>query len=356
MKPLLQVENLVKTYRGAMRPAVDRLCFGLEEGRVLALVGESGSGKTTVLRLLAGLETPDGGEIRMDGEVISRPGRVVEPERRGIGLVFQNHALFPHLTVEKNISYGLRKLPAAARAAVVGDMLDLVRLAGMGGRYPHELSGGERQRVALARALAPQPRLLLLDEPFSSLDARLRKRMRDETRSILRERGTTALFVTHDTGDALAAADAIVVLREGVMQQTGAPPEVYHAPANDYVASFFGTCNFLPFHSLPHPSGARILCHIGPPAAGGAAGAGAGLWVRPEDLELQEPSAAAADALRGEVSHVRFGGAYLEVTLRCRQTSQEGGGFEVVVRHHAPTAVHCGETWCIVPRPRRGQG
>lgn len=346
---LLEVHEVTKGFRRGESPAVKGVSFEVAEGRVLALVGESGSGKTTLLRLLAGLETPDEGRILLDGQVVSEPGRVVEPERRGVGLVFQSHALFPHLTVEKNIGFGLRGMGRAERRSAVEGMLELARLPGLARRFPHELSGGERQRVALARALAPNPRLLLLDEPFSSLDSRLRQSVRDETRAILKQRGTTAVFVTHDTGDALAVADGIVVLRKGVVQQTGAPPEVYHAPANAYVASFFGTCNFLPFHSLHHPSGARISCHIGPP---GAEPAGrAGLWIRPEDLELCPVAAEPANALRGTVRQVVFCGAFLEVTLDCEVAG--GSTFPVVVRHHAPMAVQVGDVWCVVPRPRR---
>jgi iron(III) transport system ATP-binding protein len=346
---LLNVRHLSKSFRDSATPAVSDASFDLAEGKLLALVGESGSGKTTLLRMLSGLETPDAGEILLDGEVISSPGRVVEPERRGIGMVFQHHALFPHLTVEKNILFGIRHLPKAEREEAVRSLLELVSLPGMARRFPHELSGGERQRIALARALAPNPRLLLLDEPFSSLDARLRQTVRDETRAILKERGATAIFVTHDTGDALAIADGIVVLRKGKVQQAGAPPEVYHAPANAYVASFFGTCNFLPFHSLHHPSGARILCHIGPPRAEEAEGAG--LWIRPEDLELAKVAPEHRDALRGTVRQVSFGGAHLDVILRCENEGK--APFDVVVRHHAPFMVHPGETWCVVPKPRR---
>ncbi len=343
----LHVQNLSKSYRRGGEPAVNDVSFQLPEGKLLSLVGESGSGKTTLLRLIAGLETPDRGSITLDGQDISSPASVTPPERRGIGLVFQHHALFPHLTVEKNIAFGLRHLPRSERHAIVAPLLELVGLAKFGERYPHELSGGERQRVALARALAPNPKLLLLDEPFSSLDARLRHAVRDETRAILKERGATALFVTHDTGDALSIADRIVVLRQGRVQQEGAPPEVYHAPANAYVASFFGTCNFLPIHSLPHPSGARILCHVGPPRPEEAAGFG--IWVRPEDLELVRPEN--SGSLTGIVSKVAFHGAWLEVTLHC-----ENGGsapFDVTVHHHAPFMVHLGETWTIAPRPRR---
>ena len=343
----LQVQNLTKAYPGGSKPAVKDVSFELPEGKLLSLVGESGSGKTTLLRLLAGLEHPDGGAVSLDGRVLSSPAGVVPPEQRGIGLVFQNHALFPHLTVERNIAFGIKHFSRERRSSAVSQLLALVGLSGFGKRFPHELSGGERQRVALARALAPEPRLLLLDEPFSSLDARLRQALRDETRAILKERGATALFVTHDTGDALSVADRIVVLRHGLLQQDGAPPEVYHAPANAYVASFFGTCNFLPMHSLPHPSGARIHCHVGPPQP--EEKPGFGMWVRPEDLELVRPEG--PEMLAGTVTKVGFHGAYLEVTLRCEKRGAPP--FDVTVWHHAPFMVHVGETLGITPRPRR---
>lgn len=346
----LSARNLTKRYRRGDRAAVDDVSFDLPEGKLLALVGESGSGKSTMLRLIAGLERPDGGEIALDGALLSTPRGVTPPERRGIGLVFQNHALFPHLTVEKNIAFGLRQVSRNERSAIVAPLLELVGLSGMAARYPHELSGGERQRVALARALAPNPRVLLLDEPFSSLDARLRHSVRDETQAILKERRATALLVTHDTGDALSIADRIVVLKQGRVQQVGAPPEVYYAPANSYVASFFGTCNFLPIRSLPHPSGARIHCHVGPP--GPSAQPGIGVWVRPEDLELVRPSG--GEALTGTVIRTAFQGAYLDVALRCQTPGAPP--FEVLIRHYQSFAVAPGETWAIAPKARQATG
>lgn len=344
---LLEVKNVNKTYRRGDAPAVKGVSFDVSEGRILALVGESGSGKTTMLRILAGLESVDSGQVWLDGKVIAEKGGGVAPEKRGIGLVFQHHALFPHLTVERNVLFGVRHLAKNERLSILDDLLDLVGLKGFEARFPHELSGGERQRVALARALAPNPKLLLMDEPFSSLDARLRCAVRDETRAILKKRGTTVVFVTHDTGDALAVADGIVVLRGGVVQQIGAPPEVYHAPANAYVASFFGTCNFLPFHSLGQASGARVTCHVGPPRERG--GEDTGLWVRPEDLELVKPR---DGGLIGEIERVSFGGGYLDVTLRCERDN--GSPVLVEVRHHAPFMVAVGEKWEVVAKAGRG--
>lgn len=340
---LLEVIDVEKHFRRGEEAALKGVSFDVIEGKILALVGESGSGKTTLLRILAGLEKMDAGRVLLDGKMVAEPGGGLAPEKRGIGLVFQHHALFPHLTVEKNVLFGVRKLAAAEQQRIFAELMELVGLDGFGKRFPHELSGGERQRVALARALAPNPRLLLMDEPFSSLDARLRHAVRDETRAILKKRGATAVFVTHDTGDALAVADGIVVLRKGVVQQSGAPPEVYHAPANSYVASFFGTCNFLPFNSLGQPGGARVTCHIGPP---GLASGESGLWVRPEDLELMSPG---AGGLVGVVETVSFGGGYQDVTLRCGSDA----ALKVEVRHHAPFMVKVGETWEVVAKTGR---
>src|SRR5690606_26241693 len=214
-------------FPGNPRAAVQDVSFDLVEGGLLGLLGESGSGKTTLLRLLAGLEEPDAGTIELDGRMVSDARTVVPPEKRGIGFVFQHHALFPHLTVTQNVAFGLRGRPRAEIAETVRSLLELVGLPGFGARYPHELSGAERQRIALARALAPRPRLILLDEPFSSLDAGLRQSMREETRTILRARGTTAVFVTHDTADALSVADTVAVLRHGTLRQLDTPRRVY---------------------------------------------------------------------------------------------------------------------------------
>lgn len=343
----LQVQQLTKSYRNNPLPAVEGVSLDLPEGNLLSLVGESGSGKTTLLRLLAGLEQPDQGTIILDGKVLSSTTAVVPPEKRGIGLVFQHHALFPHLTVARNIAFGLRNHPRGERAAITAQMLELVGLSNFGKRYPHQLSGGERQRVALARALAPGPRLLLLDEPFSSLDARLRQTVRDETRAILKRRGATALFVTHDTGDALSIADQIVVLKNGKVQQVGSPSAVYHSPSNAYVASFFGSCNFLPSGSCPCPDGRRVDFHIGPPAESGQVDNR--VWIRPEDLEMLPIFDAAP--LKGTVSQIAFHGSHLDVILQCE--SGDSGPFEVNVRHQGPLPVHVGETWAIIPKPRR---
>lgn len=316
--PLLRVRNLVKRFPGNARPAVDNVSFDLTEGDLLGLLGESGSGKTTLLRMLAGLEAPDGGTIELDGRVVSDGCRVVPPERRGIGFVFQHHALFPHLTVRENIAFGLRGRPRAEIDEAVQTLLELVGLPGFGARYPHELSGGERQRIALARSLAPRPRLILLDEPFSSLDTGLRQTMRDETRAILRARGTTAVFVTHDTADALSVADAVAVLRHGALRQLDTPRGVYRAPVARDVACFLGPCEFLPRTALRHEA-AFEACRIGPPARHDDGC----VWVRPQDLRLVDADDPTA-ALHGTVRLLHYEGSHLEAVLRCDTGGADG--------------------------------
>ncbi|WP_018086088.1 ABC transporter ATP-binding protein [Desulfurispora thermophila] len=208
--PVIEVRDLVFVYPGAAAPVLDGFELSVEPGEIVALVGPSGCGKSTVLRLLAGLERPRRGRISIGGRLMADGRTFVPPERRGVGMVFQDFALFPHLTVEKNIAYGINRLPRAERRERLQAMLALTGLAELAHRYPHQLSGGQQQRVALARALAPGPAVLLLDEPFSSLDAHLRDRLRGEVRRIIRAAGTTALFVTHDRQDVQALADRCV--------------------------------------------------------------------------------------------------------------------------------------------------
>jgi len=243
---LLVLDQVSKRYGPDQSPAVDRLCLQVAEGEIVALLGPSGCGKTTTLRLIAGLETADAGTITLRGRVVTGPGRAVPPEERGIGVVFQDYALFPHLTVEDNVGFGLPRAARHGPRARAADVLALVGLAGFESRYPHELSGGQQQRVALARALAPSPALMLLDEPFSNLDADLRAQMRDEVERILRETATTAVFVTHDQEEAFTLADRVGVLQAGRVEQMAPPQQVYHRPASRFVASFVGAADFLP--------------------------------------------------------------------------------------------------------------
>lgn len=215
----------------------------VNDGEIIALLGPSGCGKTTTLRLIAGLERPDAGEVMLRGRVVSSNRRFVPAERRHIGFVFQDFALFPHLTVLENVSFGLRHLRQGARRARALEVLGEVGLADRADDYPNVLSGGQKQRVALARAIAPEPSILLLDEPFSGLDASLRQSLRAEMVQILRRVGCTAILVTHDAEEAMFMADRIVLLRDGVIEQVGAPDELYHHPKTAFVAAFFGEVN-----------------------------------------------------------------------------------------------------------------
>ena len=239
----LVVSGLTKRFGPGLSPVVDGLDLALKPGELLTLLGPSGCGKTTTLRLIAGLETPDSGSIVIAGREMTRP--LVPPEGRGVGLVFQDYALFPHLSVLANVLFGLRHLPRAERLSRARETLALVGLTVFEQRMPHQLSGGQQQRVALARALAPRPALLLLDEPFSNLDAQLRHSTRQDVRGILRGSGTAAILVTHDQEEALAFSDRVAVMRGGRAEQLGTPEEVYARPGTVFVANFLGGSNLV---------------------------------------------------------------------------------------------------------------
>ncbi|MFM9861965.1 MAG: ABC transporter ATP-binding protein [Micropepsaceae bacterium] len=232
-------------HRYGTRVALDGFTIAVEEGEIVSLLGPSGSGKTTALRIAAGLETPQQGKVHVGTALVNGPGVNVAPESRDIGLLFQDLALFPHLTVTDNVAFGLRT-GGRARRAKAGELLDLVGLSGQGHVYPHQLSGGQQQRVALARALAPSPRVLLLDEPFSSLDVVMRQQMRREMVGLLKHLGTSVLFVTHDPEEALYMSDRVAVMRDGTILQVAAPETLYFAPADRFVAGFFGHINVIP--------------------------------------------------------------------------------------------------------------
>ncbi len=242
----LSVSQLSVRYAGRPQPAVESVSLGLAAGDIGVLIGPSGCGKTTLLRAVAGLEPVSQGEIRLGGTLVSQAGHSLAPEARRIGMVFQDYALFPHLTVGRNVAFGIHRLPKAEQAARVAEVLQLVGLSGSEGSYPHELSGGQQQRVALARALAPRPQLLLLDEPFSNLDVELRERLAHEVRGILKAAGTTALFVTHDQLEAFAIGDRIGVIQAGRLHQWDDAYALYHRPATRFVADFIGHGVFAP--------------------------------------------------------------------------------------------------------------
>ena len=242
----LEVSQLEVRYAGRAQAAVQRVTLSLKAGDIGVLIGPSGCGKTTLLRAVAGLEPVTGGEIRLTQSVVSSATLSVPPELRRIGMVFQDYALFPHLSVGRNVAFGIHQLPRAEQAARVAEVLKLVGLEGSEHRYPHELSGGQQQRVALARALAPRPQLMLLDEPFSNLDVDLRERLAHEVRGILKAAGATALFVTHDQFEAFAIGDVIGVMNEGHLHQWDDAYTLYHRPATRFVADFIGHGVFAP--------------------------------------------------------------------------------------------------------------
>jgi iron(III) transport system ATP-binding protein len=244
-KIALEIRDLSKQFEPDQAPAVYNVSLSLEKGEILALVGPSGCGKTTTLRLIAGFEQPDSGSVILGERTVAGNGHFIPPERRGVGMVFQDHALFPHLTVHENVAFGLSRLPKELVMEETHSILELLGLDRLGQRYPHEISGGERQRVALARALAPQPIVLLLDEPFSSLDADLRIQIRGEVREILKSIGASAIFVTHDQEEALFMGDRLAVFNKGHLEQVATPEEIFHSPNTRFVAEFMGQTDFI---------------------------------------------------------------------------------------------------------------
>jgi iron(III) transport system ATP-binding protein len=265
--------------------AVDSASLCVARGEVVALLGPSGCGKTTLLRLIAGFERPDGGSVTVDERLVAAAGTWVAPEARRVGMVFQDYALFPHLTVAANVGFGL---PRRARGDRVPELLAIVGLSGLERRYPHELSGGQQQRVALARALAPAPELVLLDEPWSNVDPFLRETLRAEVAEIIRPLGVTVLLVTHDREEAFSLADRIALMRDGAIVQEGTAEELYFAPVSRWAAEFVGAANVLPGRVVA----GRVETAIGAfPANGAGTESDAQVLVRPELIELQ-PSAA----------------------------------------------------------------
>ncbi|MBB5326195.1 iron(III) transport system ATP-binding protein [Anoxybacillus tepidamans] len=215
----VQIEDLTFQYRNAKTPTIKNFSLSIDKGEIISILGDSGSGKSTILRLIAGLEIPQSGTIKIDGKTILSHTHFTPPEKRGVGMVFQDYALFPHMTVAKNIMFGLRNMKKAEKLARLEEMLELINLKDFKNRYPYELSGGQQQRVALARALAPAPSLLIFDEPFSNLDASLQEKIRGELRVLLKQTGITSIFVTHDQADAKALADRIVYIKNGTIER-----------------------------------------------------------------------------------------------------------------------------------------
>lgn len=303
---LLELERLSCTYAG--QPAVTGLSLRLQPGELGCLLGPSGCGKTTLLRAIAGFHAPDAGTLRLRGvDALALP-----PEKRGLGFVFQDLALFPHLSLADNVGFGLHAMAAGARRERVVQTLALLDLQDLAQRYPHEVSGGQQQRTAVARSLAPRPDLLLLDEPFSSLDADLRGRLRDDLRALLKRLGIAALLVTHDQEEAFAFADTVGVMDAGQLLQWAPGYELYHRPATPFVASFVGEGRFLPARVL---AGGRVATALGDLTVTGAlpypVGSQVRVLLRPDDLMPSED-----DGFEAEVSAVAFRGAESLHTLR----------------------------------------
>jgi iron(III) transport system ATP-binding protein len=340
----IQIEHVTKRF-GAVT-AVRDLSLAIADREFVTLLGPSGCGKTTLLRLIAGFMTPDEGTIRVGSTTLSTPSAVVPPERRGMGMVFQNYAVWPHKTVYQNVAFGLevRKVSRAEARTRVSQVLELVNLAGLDGRYPNELSGGQQQRVALARSLVVEPSILLLDEPLSNLDAKLRERMRWELKELQRRTGITFIYVTHDQSEAMALSDRVAVMHGGEVMQFGAPRDVYARPANKTVADFMGLVNLVPGRAQRIVASRGVIVIAGehrvgvmlPPDV--SEGQTVQLAVRPERIRLTALEAGSGDApdrVPGKVVELTFLGnltdchVMLDDGTRVRVQLDPGDVFEV---------------------------
>lgn len=328
---LLEVTNLACGYGG--ESVVSDISFALSRGDIGCLLGPSGCGKSTILRALAGFLPINSGEIRLQSRSISLPGRTLAPEKRRIGMVFQDYALFPHMTIAENVGFGLTNLEKAERRKKVEELLDVVHLQDLANNYPHELSGGQQQRVALARALAPEPTLILLDEPFSNLDADLRRRLSLDVRDILKKLGISAILVTHDQQEAFAMCDQVAVLKAGALQQWDVPYNLYHEPANRFVARFVGQGGFIPGKALgPDAIESELGLIQGNRAYKWQPGTLVDVLIRPDDI-VYDPSS----DLRPKVIEKTFAGTSTLYRFRCSEDTE----FEALFRSHLD--FHLGE-------------
>ncbi|MEO4047393.1 ABC transporter ATP-binding protein [Pseudomonas sp. CAU 1711] len=320
---LLSLRGVACGYQG--HRIVQSLDLHLNAGDIGCLLGPSGCGKTTTLRAIAGFEPVQEGEIELAGQVISRAGFTLAPEKRRIGMVFQDYALFPHLSVADNVAFGIRKHPECAR--ITAELLELVKLTHLGKRFPHELSGGQQQRVALARALAPEPQLLLLDEPFSNLDGELRRRLSFEVRDILKVRGTSAILVTHDQEEAFAVSDHVGVFREGRLEQWDTPFNLYHEPLTPFVASFVGQGYFIRGQLLsPDTVQTELGVIRGNRAYTLAPGSAVDVLLRPDDI---------VPAPDGELRAQIVGKTFLGAATLYRLQLPTGSQLEAIFPSHA---------------------
>ncbi len=304
MNELLRVTNLTKRFDAQDDPVVNKVSFTVNPEEIFAILGPSGCGKTTTLRLIAGFERTDQGSIQLKGKTLECPYTHRSPEKRGIGFVFQDFALFPHLTVMDNVIFGLRDIPKSQKTARAAEMLELIGMMPFSKRKPHELSGGQQQRVAVARALAPRPEILLMDEPFSNLDAVLRQTTRDEVRRILKEARMSSILVTHDQEEALSVADRIGVMENGSLIQIGTPEEVYYRPKTKFVAQFLGRTNVFPAMA----SGLEANSNIGNIMLDRPARGDVLISIRPEHLTLEHTTPANTQGISGVVLNKEFKG------------------------------------------------
>lgn len=331
MAAVISLEQVEKHFHPGPVHAVAGLSLEVQPGEILTLLGPSGCGKTTTLRLLAGFERPDAGVIRMGDRVVAGQGIWVPPEHRGVGMVFQDHALFPHLTVGENVVFGLHRLKRSERRGRALDVLRILELAHLVDRYPHELSGGQQQRVALARALAPEPLVVLMDEPFSNLDAHLRNSIRDEVTAILRRAGITTVLVSHDQRDALAISDRVAVLNQGRLEQVGSPREIYRHPESIFVATFVGRTNLLA-GVIQGPDGCVLtdfgsFCRVD--RTGLPGGTRVVVSVRPDAFRQAE-----VGTLRGTLVSACYTGPHVEAEVA---VDRAGGGERRILVHLPPT-------------------
>jgi iron(III) transport system ATP-binding protein len=337
----IEIRNLFKRFKKVV--AVNRINIDVKQGEMLSLLGPSGCGKTTTLRCIAGLERPEDGDILIDGKSMIAQG-FVHPSRRGIGMVFQNYAVWPHMKVFNNVVYGL-KLQGMSKSVIrekAQHVLDLVDLSGLEERYPGQLSGGQQQRVALARALVRNPKVLLLDEPLSNLDAKLREKMRFEIKSLVKRMGITSIYVTHDQAEAMVISDRIVVMESGDVVQTGNPQQIYETPANRFVADFIGAMNFIPgeiVRVLPDSKMAQVrtefsetmLCRT-PDVSATIPGKQVYASIRPEDVNIfSDPPENSENCFKGFIAHRAYLGNFLFFFVNVNSTM-----IRAQVPHHLP--------------------
>ncbi len=310
INPVLSIKQMECRYDGL--PVVHALNMNVTQGSLVCLLGPSGCGKTTVLRTIAGFVEPTSGSIEINNEVVSKPGYSLAPEKRKLGMVFQDHALFPHFTVEQNIAAGLTAISNAEKNRIVGELLERVGLEKMGSRYPHELSGGQQQRVAIARALAPNPSLVLMDEPFSNLDLDLRERLGNEVKDLLHDRGATCVIVTHDQYDAFSLGDLVGVMNDGEIVQWDTPYNLYHEPSCRFVAEFVGDGVLIPANLKSHDTVETELgTHVSDKVWPYAPGTALDILVRPDDIARSDDTGYSATVRRKA-----FKGAQILYTLR----------------------------------------